>query len=316
MSAVRKPISRENIPVLITSFNRPDLLKQVLNAVFTSGCQNIYFATDGPRNSEDRFKIDECLRLFHDFYPHIKSERILEHQFNLGCRLAMAQNVRWFFNQVKMGIVLEDDCLPSSSFFDYMISCLEQFEFDSEVFMISGYSPLSWQGKESIRKSIYPLVWGWGSWSDRISCYKLNFKDYKGVVTNGEALGLGRVWGFFGRIKWRLLMNMAGTGVLNTWDYSLTATAWREKKYSIHSSKNYIENLGFRSDATHTNKFAPQWARRKISSGKFGKDSMNTLPFAEVEAELDLELGRQIFTATFEGWLRLKLSLIRSKLQF
>jgi len=278
-----------------------------------SNCQNIYFATDGPKNLIDEKKISECEKILFQFYPNITSNQILKHEFNLGCRLAMARNISWFFNQVEVGIVLEDDCLPSPSFFDYMIDTLEQFKHNEEIFMVSGYSPITWQNQENLRMSIYPLVWGWGSWSDRIIKYELDFKDHKDLVAKAEVLGLQSVWGFFGRVKWRLLMKMAGIGALDTWDYSLTATAWRNRKYCIHTSINYIENIGFRDDATHTRKKAPKWAKRDFGKGTRSANCNTAMRYGPDQAEFDFELGLQIFGTNFNGWLRLKLSLLKNK---
>ena len=311
MTGKHQSMTKENIPILITSFNRPDLLSKVLGATKASGCLNIYFATDGPRNLDDKHKIQECIDILLSFFPAIQPKQILRHEVNLGCRIAMATNIKWFFGQVDLGIVLEDDCLPSPHFFDYLISTLEKFQSDGEVFLVSGYSPIAWHGSESIRKSIYPLVWGWGSWADRIEKYEQNFKDYRKVVAQGHDLGRGKAWGFFGKFKWRLIMKHAGNGTFNTWDYSLTATAWRKQMYSIHSSTNFIENLGFRKDATHTNKDAPIWARRTLDANTTEGSLIPRLGYREKEANLDLELSRQIFTTTLKGWLRLKLSLMK-----
>ena len=311
MTEKRQRITKENIPILITSFNRPDLLSKVLGATKSSGCLNIYFATDGPRNLDDKNKINECIDILLSFFPAIQPKQILRHEVNLGCRIAMGTNIEWFFKQVELGIVLEDDCLPSSQFFDYMINALEHFQSDSEVFLVSGYSPIAWHNSGLIRKSVYPLVWGWGSWADRIEKYEQNFKDYRKVVSQGNEISLGKAWGFFGKIKWRLIMKLAGDGTFNTWDYSLTATAWRNRMYSIHSSRNYIENLGFREDATHTYKDAPIWAKRTLEAKSIESSLMPRLGYGEREANLDFDVSRQIFTTTLRGWLRLKLSLIK-----
>ena len=39
---------------------------------------------------------------------------------NLGCKYAVSSAIDWFFENEEMGIILEDDCLPSQSFFWYL----------------------------------------------------------------------------------------------------------------------------------------------------------------------------------------------------
>ena len=42
----------------------------------------------------------------------------------MGCRKSVSSGISWFFDQEEMGIILEDDCLPSESFFNYCKSFL------------------------------------------------------------------------------------------------------------------------------------------------------------------------------------------------
>jgi len=41
-------------------------------------------------------------------------------------------------------------------------------------------------------------------------------------------------------------------GKIDTWDYQLIFSCWKEKQLHISPLKNLVTNLGFRSDATHT----------------------------------------------------------------
>jgi hypothetical protein len=59
---------------------------------------------------------------------------------NLGCRDAMSRGIDWFFSKVDEGIILEDDCLPDFSFFNFCQQLLERYRHDERVMMISGDS--------------------------------------------------------------------------------------------------------------------------------------------------------------------------------
>ena len=59
---------------------------------------------------------------------------------NLGCRKGVTAGIDWFFSNEEMGIILEDDCIPSLSFFQFCDQMLLEYQFNEKVFMISGHN--------------------------------------------------------------------------------------------------------------------------------------------------------------------------------
>jgi hypothetical protein len=310
--------SKLALPILVTSFNRPECLIRVFSAIRNAGYSNIFFASDGPRNLSDSVKIKECEGLLREFFPNTTSDHILTRVSNLGCRQAMYENVIWFFSKVEFGVILEDDCLPANDFFDFMFSTLIAYEKSSDVFIVSGYNPTSSMNSSleviSCRKSIYPLVWGWGSWANRISKYVLDFSDYRKVVKSGQNLAKHHQWSSAAKLKWSNLMYLAGSGKIDTWDYSLTASAWRQDQYSLHPNQNLIENLGFGPDATHTTKKAPNWATRKFSNQRHILEIFPDIDYTEEDSKQDKIMERELYTLTFSGLLRLYLGQLKIKI--
>ena len=47
-------------------------------------------------------------------------------------------SISWFFEQEPEGIILEDDCVPSLSFFGYCTTLLKKFRNDERIGHISG----------------------------------------------------------------------------------------------------------------------------------------------------------------------------------
>ena len=310
--------SRQNLPILVTSFNRPDCLHRVLIAIKAAGCTNLYFASDGPRNKVDELDIQRCIAIFREYFPEVPNDKYLLRGINLGCRLAMYENIKWFFGNVEYGVVLEDDCLPSENFFDVMIYGLTNFASKKDIFMISGYNPIAIDGLSNNQicyiKSIYPLVWGWGSWSNRMSRYSLDFRDYGNVVHSAQSLSKKYQWTWSAIAKWRQTMKLAGRGVFNTWDYSLTASAWRERMYSLHPSHNLIENIGFDSRATHTTKNPPSWATHKFERRKLSVKTSRVISYGMLESIRDQRIGRQVFSLHFKGFMRFQISRARMEI--
>ena len=127
-------------PVLFLIFNRPEITKQVFNAIQQAKPPRLYVAGDGPRSKctedEENCKLARSIATNVDWDCEVKT---LFRDHNLGCRLAVSQAIYWFFEQEPEGIILEDDCLPSQSFFWFCQEMLEYFRNDKAVGVICGF---------------------------------------------------------------------------------------------------------------------------------------------------------------------------------
>ena len=64
--------------------------------------------------------------------------KLLYREENIGCRAAISSGIDWFFRHVDEGIILEDDCLPSKSFFRFCQDLLEKYRHNDRVMQING----------------------------------------------------------------------------------------------------------------------------------------------------------------------------------
>ena len=257
-------------PVLVLFFNRPDNLKELLAALSNADVSDLYFASDGPRNENDAMKIKAGWDLIKKTYPNLPQDRMLSREHNLGCRIGVSSAISWFFSRVQYGIIIEDDCIPNKECFEVLTNGLSKYASNGGIFSINATNPL---GNHKIVEapflSIYPQIWGWASWADRWSLYKLNFSDGDEIVQNILSGSLGNLnfikrWKF--RSIWNRILKLAGSGKIDTWDYSMLACMWRNQKLSIQLSGNYVMNIGFSQSATHTTR-KPFWAPEKYWGG-------------------------------------------------
>ncbi|KAB1986870.1 hypothetical protein, partial [Haemophilus parainfluenzae] len=54
-------------------------------------------------------------------------------EVNLGCRKRISSGLTWAFESVEEAIVLEDDCLPELSFFNFCETLLEYYRDDQRI---------------------------------------------------------------------------------------------------------------------------------------------------------------------------------------
>ena len=112
------PHSPFTTPVLFLIFNRPDTTQKVFDAIKKAKPKQIFVAADGPREDKEgeKEKCEQARKVIEKIDWDCKVKTLFRDK-NLGCKVAVSSAIDWFFENVEEGIILEDDCLPSQSFF-------------------------------------------------------------------------------------------------------------------------------------------------------------------------------------------------------
>ena len=251
-------------PVLFLVFNRPDTTRKVFEAIRQAKPSRLYVAADGPRSNRtgEAEKCEEVRRIAAGVSWDCEVKTLFR-QENLGCKHAVSGALDWFFREEPEGIVLEDDCLPSSSFFRFCDEMLERFRHDTRVFLVSGYNKQgSWkEDKHDYFFSNYGGIWGWASWAGVWQHYDLEMSMLDSAI---ERRVLRHLLGnHHGKAREELLLNVRDH--VDTWDYQFSFARNINNGLACVPSINLIENIGFGADATHTKSVAPTGAGRVIA---------------------------------------------------
>jgi len=242
-----------NTAVLFLVFNRLDTTKQVFDAIKQAKPPRLYIAADGAR--ADKEGEVEKVNAVRDFIlQNIGWDcevKTLFRDENLGCKYAVSGAIDWFFNQEEMGIILEDDCLPSQSFFWFCEELLERYKDDMRVWNIGGYKHPYLKGNNySYNFSRFTQIWGWASWANRWKYYDvslLKYKDNENLLSDYEFFREG----YENKSREKTLDNVLNDNI-DTWDYQWNFTVRINNGLSIRPSVNLIGNVGFGEEATHT----------------------------------------------------------------
>ena len=137
-----KCIRDEDIPVLLTVFNRPEKLRAVVQNLRQIRPKRLFVAADGPRrdHSEDAEKCQRA-RLEGtnvDWDCHVETRFLND---NIGCDQAIPSAIDWFFQHVEHGIILEDDCIIHPHFFAFCGELLIRYSNDERIMQLSSLSP-------------------------------------------------------------------------------------------------------------------------------------------------------------------------------
>ena len=242
--------------VLIIAYNRPNLLKNLLRNP-NLNFRTVYIAIDGAKdnNQEELKLVESCKRVASEFkLSRVTFKTELKFQnVNKGISKAVISAINWAFESEEALIIIEDDILPSKDFFFYMDYYLSLFQLDKKIWHISGHNPNPRTKKLKYPYlSIFPMIWGWGTWKDRWALYdpKLIFSPNPFPVTLQSYIP-GQILEAEFTEYWENRILRIRNG-FNTWDVQWGLSMWRQRAFAIMPSVNLTLNKGIGSEATNT----------------------------------------------------------------
>lgn len=246
-----------SVPVLYIVFNRLDTVKQSFEAVRSAQPSRLYLAADGPRKNR-KGEAERCEEVRQWVLSHIDWNCEVHRRFqkeNVGCGHHPADAITWLFENEESGIILEDDCVASSSFFPFAAEMLEKYKDDHQVSIVCGSNfdvSHRFQPEEAdyfFSKISY--TWGWATW-------KRSWKDYDFTMTDWGRINKSRLlrWLFTDpeyREYWRYIFDETlAKQPTDIWDYQFFFLCYRNRRLAIVPAVNLISNIGIGTDATHT----------------------------------------------------------------
>lgn len=239
--------------VLFLIFNRPDTTKQVFEAIRQAKPPRLYVAADGPR--ADKSKEGEKCEQVRIIATQVDWEcevKTLFRDKNLGCRVGVSTAITWFFENEEEGIILEDDCLPSQSFFWFCEELLERYRDDMRIMAVSGdnFQKGPARNEFSYYFSRFNHCWGWASWRRAWSYYEKDMQSWPNMRDNNymQDILLDKV-----AVKyWSKIFEAVYKNKIDTWDYQWTFSCWIQNGLTVLPNVNLVSNIGFDGDATHT----------------------------------------------------------------
>lgn len=245
-------------PVLFIIFSRPETTARVFAAIREARPPRLYVAADGARpdrpGEAGACAAARAAATAVDWPCEVKT---LFREKNLGCKGAVSSAISWFFEHEEEGIILEDDCLPDGSFFDYCGELLERYRNDEKVMHIGGanFQDGISRGSGSYYFSAYAHVWGWASWRRAWKRYNLSLEGYAGRKLFLEVFGEKAPAAY-----WEKVMQGVRDGKVNTWDYQWLYSIWASGGLAVVPNTNLITNIGFGQGSTHLANAASRFA--------------------------------------------------------
>lgn len=240
-----------DVPVLCIFFARPEIFKKSFERVKEVRPSKLLLWQDGPRENrpEDIQKIEECRKIVEnidwecDVYTNF-------HEKNMGCDPSTHYAHKWAFSIVDKCIILEDDIVPSISFFYFCKELLDEYEKDQRIDRICGMNILGeYECDGDYFFSRYGNSWGWATWKRVADRWE---SDYR-FLNNAEAIRLmegmsrnkknQRAW-----IKKCIQRKLTGKPY---WEFIVGASTLLNSGLCIYPRFNLIKNVGIGQNSTH-----------------------------------------------------------------
>lgn len=241
-------------PVVLFVFNRVKQSSKVFDAVRSARPATLLVVADGPR-SEHPLEAETCERVRAiatavDWPCTVHTNFLNE---NVGCDQRIVSGLDWAFGIVEEAIILEDDCLPDPSFFQFCDELLSLYREDPRVAMISGFNgvPDKLPGGSSYYFGLVGSCWGWATWKSRWSKFDADMSKWPECRARGALdTVFSRAWD---KKYYTARFDECYTqGKRSPWDYRWFFTRIVEGGLAAIPRTNLVSNIGFGSGATHT----------------------------------------------------------------
>lgn len=262
-----------DIAVLMIFFCREKQFKAVFEQVKKARPKRLYLYQDGPREGResDVAGIAACRKIAEDIDWDCEVHTWYQEK-NVGCDPSEFLAQKWMFETETKGIILEDDDVPSQSFFPFCKELLDYYENDERIGMICGMNntEVSEHIDASYLFSLNGSIWGWATWKrvvdtwdenytwleDKNTCEFLrqkfhsenDYRQYLKTVKEHKASGKAHY------------ESILGTAI------------YLNGQYNIVPKYNMISNIGIGEETTHSVsdlRFLPKDARKLINMKRY-----------------------------------------------
>lgn len=244
--------SNIDIAVLLLFFTRSDTFQKVFEEVKKARPSRLFLYQDGPRDERDLPGIEACRRIVSD--ENIDWECDVQRNYlkeNQGCDPSGFRSHQWAFSLADKVIILEDDVVPSQSFFPFCKEMLDRYENDERISMIAGFNT------DEVTPDIpydyfftsFQSIWGWASWRRVAKRWEGDYAFMHDNFNLQQLKALASQRGYRNDM-FRMFSDHSQSGK-EYFESIYWADMALNSGLSIMPTKNLVNNIGMTADSTH-----------------------------------------------------------------
>ena len=237
-----------DVNVLLIFFNRPSTLKQVFESIKEAKPRRLLLWQDGQRTEKDLPNILNCREIVENIDWECEVYKNYHNQ-NFGCDPSTFYADKWAFSIVDKCIILEDDQVPSQSFYYYCKELLDKYEYDTRISHINGHN--FFKGFENYPYDYLFCKCGTGAWATWKRVADQWDENYKFLENESELKNLIKIKGSFAEesIKTAKKHKLRG---FPFWESIIGMNILINSMYAIIPKVNMVQNVGVTENATHS----------------------------------------------------------------
>lgn len=243
-------------PIVMFVYNRADHFIQTYNAL--AACDeakesDLFIFSDGAKSEAGAAKVAEvrsAVRAVKDS-GDFKSITVTESPVNRGLAASVIAGVTQVIEKYGRVIVVEDDCVVSPYFLNYMNRSLDYFENNPQIGSVAGYTPAIDFPKDysaDIFAAYRSCSWTWATWKDRWQGVDWELKDIKDFYKSPKLI---RRLNSNGSDRFmRLYRQTKGNG--SSWSVRFGAHLVKKDLLTVYPRYSYNSNIGCDESGVHS----------------------------------------------------------------
>jgi len=238
-------------PVVLFVHSRTEHLPVLLRAICAARPPMVFVVADGPRADPRDQERCRLVRQMIDATPWPCPVRRLYAGQNLGCWSRLVSGIEQVFAETEQAIFLEDDIVPSASFFRFCDALLSLYRNLADVMMVSGLNPLD-QWADHGRGHFFSVqgnAQAWASWRRAWA----GFAAARGAWSDAQVRERIRAFldddeQFAARDR---VYRLPAHSPRNSWDYQWALARQMRRGLTAVPSGNLVLHAGQGPSATH-----------------------------------------------------------------
>lgn len=242
-----------DVPVRINIWIRPECQRKQFEIIKKARPRILFITSDGGRNEKEWKLINKNREMYDSEIDWECKVFKLYEDVNNGMYTMMEKRNELVWKNVDRCICLEDDVLPSVSFFKYCAELLEKYKDDLRIHYISGmnYEGVSTDVEADYFFSGESSIWGFAIWKRTYEEFNLNYANsqyYTRVITEmakQEKKGYEKL--ILGYAK-----NGSFNGHIPGTEFYKNYLRFAQNQICIVPKYNLISNIGTVEGSTHS----------------------------------------------------------------
>lgn len=255
--------------VVFCVFKNLNSARQVFERIREARPPRLYIVADAARNHVAGEKENvEAVRSYIEEHIDWSCEVFKNYaEENMGCGKRISSGLNWVFEKEEQAIILEDDCVPDPTFFQYCQEMLEHYKDDDRILTICGNNPYAgcYHSQADYLFSKMPFLWGWATWKRVWRIYDFDLKSFPQNRKNPVFKQILPV-----KARWIYMAEFEAMyrHEVDAWSYPLMYMGIVDNKFHIVPRESYVVNIGFHEEATHTLSM-PKWMKQEAYPVRF-----------------------------------------------